>query len=61
MSKLRLIPYAVLTSGLLVGSGAYAQSMYSIDQREAEQQQRIRDGVRDGSLSRGEAYRLDCV
>jgi len=60
MSKLRLIPYALLTTGsLLVGGGAYAQSMYSIDQREAQQQQRIFDGIRDGSLTRGEAARLE--
>ena len=60
MSKLRLIPYAMLTAGsLLVGGGAYAQSMYSIDQREAQQQQRIFDGIRDGSLTRGEAARLE--
>lgn len=58
MSKFRLIPYAVLAAGLLAGSGAYAQSMSTIDAREAQQQQRIRDGIRDGSLTRSEANRL---
>jgi hypothetical protein len=59
MSKLRLIPYAVLTAGLLAAGGASAQSMWSIDQREAQQQDRIRDGLRDGSLTRPEARRLE--
>lgn len=58
MSKFRIIPYAVLAAGLLAGSGAYAQSMSTIDAREAQQQQRIRDGIRDGSLTRSEANRL---
>jgi hypothetical protein len=60
MSTLRHIPYAVLTAGsLLVGGGAYAQSMYSIDQRQAEQQDWIRHGVRDGQLTPGETARLE--
>lgn len=59
MSIIRTIPYAVLTAGLLAAGGASAQSMRSIDAREAEQQERIRDGIRDGSLTRGEARRLE--
>src|SRR5882762_9670723 len=59
MSKHRLIPYAVLTAGLLVAGGASAQSMSGIDAREAYQQDRIQDGRRDGSLTRGEAARLN--
>ncbi len=59
MTKLRSLPYAVLTFSLLAAGGASAQSMGSIDAREAEQQQRIVNGVRDGSLTRGETYRLE--
>lgn len=59
MTKLRSLPYAVLTFSLLAAGGASAQSMSSIDAREAQQQQRIANGVRDGSLTRGETYRLE--
>lgn len=60
MSTLRHIPYVALTAGgLLVGSGAYAQSMYSIDQRQTEQQEWIHHGVRDGQLTPGETARLE--
>jgi hypothetical protein len=58
MTKLRSLPYAVLAVGLLTAGGASAQSLWSIDQREASQQDRINDGRRDGSLTRSEAYRL---
>jgi len=58
MSKLRSLPYAVLAVSLLTAGGASAQSMWSVDQREAQQQQRINEGRRDGSLTRSEAYRL---
>lgn len=59
MTKLRSLPYAVLTLSLLAAGSASAQSMGSIDARQAEQQQRIVNGVRDGSLTRGETYRLE--
>jgi len=60
MSKLRLIPYAVLTAGSMVaGGGAYAQSMYDINQRQDYQQNRIERGVRDGQITRSEQYRLE--
>jgi len=59
MSKLRHIPYAMLTAGLFAAGGASAQSMYSVDAREAYQQDRIQDGRRDGALTRGETYRLE--
>ncbi len=59
MSKFRSIPYAVLTGSLLVGGGAYAQSMYSIDQRQDYQQNRIEQGIQSGQITRGEAYRLE--
>lgn len=59
MNRLRSIPYAVLTVSLLAAGGASAQSMSTIDQREAEQQDRIDAGRRDGSLTRSEAYRLE--
>ena len=47
MSKLRLIPYAVLTAGgMLAASGAAnAQSMYEINQRQDYQQNRIEQGI----------------
>ena len=59
MSKFRSIPYAVLTGSLLVGGSAYAQSMYSIDQRQDYQQNRIEQGIRSGQITRSEAYRLE--
>ena len=59
MSKLRHIPYAVLTVGLFVAGGASAQSMSTIDAREAYQQDRIQADRRDGSLTRGETARLE--
>ena len=60
MSKLRLIPYAVLTVGCMVaGGGAYAQSMYDINRIQDSQQNRIERGVRDGQITRSEEYRLE--
>lgn len=61
MSKLRLIPYAVLTAGglLAASGGANAQSMYDINQRQDVQQDRIDRGVRDGQITRSEASRLE--
>ena len=60
MSKLRHIPYAVLTAGsMLVGGGAYAQSMSTINQEQWGQQQQINHGVRDGQLTPGETARLE--
>src|ERR1700722_2013246 len=60
MSKLRLIPYAVLTAGgLLAASGAAnAPSMYDINQMQNAQQNRIQHGVNDGQITRSEDYRL---
>jgi hypothetical protein len=59
MSIIRTIPYAVLSAGLLAAGGASAQSMGSIDAREANQQERIEQGRADGQLTRGEARRLE--
>ena len=59
MSIFRTIPYAVLSGSLLVGGGAYAQSMPSIDQRQDYQQDRIERGIRDGQITRSEASRLE--
>jgi hypothetical protein len=59
MSILRTIPYAALSASLLFAGGASAQSMRSIDAREDYQQDRIDQGIRDGSLTRGEADRLE--
>lgn len=58
MHRLRSLPYAVLAISLLAAGGASAQSMWSNDQREASQQQRINEGRRDGSLKHREANRL---
>jgi hypothetical protein len=49
----------VLSGSLLVGGGAYAQSMSSIDQRQDYQQDRIERGIRDGQITSGEARRLE--
>src|SRR5450759_2191142 len=59
MSIFRTIPYAVLSAGLLAAGGASAQSMGSIDAREANQQERIQQGRADGQLTRGETRRLE--
>jgi hypothetical protein len=59
MSIIRTIPYAVLSAGLLAAGGASAQSLGSIDAREANQQERIEQGRADGELTRGEARRLE--
>src|ERR1700681_2060958 len=59
MSKLRLIPYAVLTAGMFAASGAYAQSMYDINRMQDAQQNRIERGVRDGQITRSEEYKLE--
>jgi hypothetical protein len=59
MSKIRSIPYAVLSGALLVGGGASAQSMYDIDRRQDYQQNRIERGIQDGQITRSEAYRLE--
>ncbi len=59
MSIIRTIPYAVLSAGLLAAGGASAQSMGSIDAREANQQERIEQGRADGQLTRGETRRLE--
>src|SRR5215475_1399699 len=61
MSKLRLIPYAVLTvGGLIAASGAAnAQSMYDINRMQDYQQNRIERGVRDGQITRSEESRLE--
>jgi len=60
MSKLRLIPYAVLTAGSMVaGGGAYAQSMYDINQRQDYQQNQIERGVRDGQITRSPAAKRE--
>ena len=58
MTKFRLIPYAVLTAGMLVGGGAYAQSMSGIDRQQDYQQNRIEQGIRSGQITREEAARL---
>jgi len=42
---------------MVAGGGAYAQSMYDINQRQDYQQDRIDRGVRDGQITRSEQYR----
>ena len=58
MSKIRYFPYAVLTAGLFFAGSAFAQTTW-YDAREANQQERIQDGRRDGSLTRSEYNRLE--
>src|SRR5215475_8206990 len=59
MSLIRTLPFAALSATLLAAGGASAQSMYSIDQRQDYQQDRIERGIRDGQITRSEAYRLE--
>jgi len=61
MSKLRLLPYAVMTAGGMFAAigGASAQSMQDINQRQERQQREIERGVRDGQITRGEQARLE--
>src|SRR5215472_16439319 len=61
MSKLRLIPYAVLTAGGLVAACgvANAQSMYDVNRIQVYQQDRIQQGVNDGQITRSEEYSLE--
>ena len=59
MVSFRSIPYVALSASLLLAGGVSAQSMGSIDAREGYQQDRIDRGIRDGSLTRGEAARLE--
>src|SRR4051812_1554051 len=61
MSRLRLIPYAVLTAGglLAASGGANAQSMYEINRIQDQQQNRIERGINSGQITRSEATRLE--
>ena len=61
MSRLRLIPYAVLTAGglLAASGGANAQSMYEINRIQDQQQNRIERGINSGQITRSEAARLE--
>jgi hypothetical protein len=58
MSIIRTLPFAALSATLLAAGGAAAQSMSSIDAREAYEQREIDRGIRNGSLTPNEAYRL---
>jgi uncharacterized membrane protein YebE (DUF533 family) len=49
---------AVATVVTTSGAFAYGSSTNDIDRRQAQQEQRIRSGVRDGSLTRGETRQL---
>lgn len=48
---------ALLVAGL--SGGVFAQSLQTIQQRDASQQQRIENGLQDGSLNTREAARLE--
>ena len=56
MSRLRLMPCAILAAGLFLAGNASAQTWY--DAREANQRHRIQEGRRDGSITRTEYDRL---
>jgi hypothetical protein len=54
----KLLAMAVAAGALAVAAPASAQVWQSINQRQAQLDARIDAGVRDGSLTRQEAYRL---
>lgn len=54
----KFLAMAVAASALAVAAPASAQSWQNINQRQAQLDQRIDVGVRDGSLTRNEAVRL---
>lgn len=54
----KLLALAVAAGALAVAAPASAQVWQSINQRQAQLDQRIDAGVRDGSLTRQEAFRL---
>jgi len=54
----KLLAIAVAAGALAVAAPAAAQSWQSINQRQANLDQRIDQGVRNGSLTRAEAVRL---
>ena len=56
--KLQATAIAALFTAVFA-SGAYAQSAASETQRDVNQQQRIEQGLKSGSLSTGEAARLE--
>ncbi len=49
----------LLVAGLAANSSAQTRYRHNINTRERRQQQRIYQGVRSGSLTRYEAYRLE--
>ncbi len=55
--KLTQLFTALLIAGL--SGGVFAQSLQTIQQRDASQQQRIENGLQDGSLNTREAARLE--
>jgi len=58
---MKLVMKVVLMFGMLAlfaGAAAAHPASRSVDRREARQHLRIRDGVRDGELTRGEIARL---
>lgn len=54
----QMIFAATLAGALLLGNFANAQPRGKHDHRKKSQQERIQDGVRNGSITRGEATRL---
>lgn len=54
----RLILTVALIAAGATAASAYGTSTREVDSRQAQQEQRIRDGVRDGSLSRRETREL---
>lgn len=54
----KFLAIAVAAGALAVAAPASAQSWHSINQRQANLDQRIDQGVRNGSLTRNEAVRL---
>ena len=55
---MKKIVVSVLAGAMLVGTLAVAQTKGRVNQREENQQDRIKAGVKDGSLTAKEAARL---
>jgi len=55
---MKRIIIAMLTSAVLLIAPAFAQDTPGIDQRKENEKDRIKAGVKDGSLTKAEAKRL---
>lgn len=58
MKRLTLLSLAAASAVMVSTGGAFAQAWTSIDQRQADIESRIENGIRGGDLTRDEAQRL---